>query len=34
MQEDKIPEDLISALRNIEGISEIVLIASKTDLDY
>ncbi len=34
MKEDGAPEDLISGLRNIDGVSEIILIASKTDVDY
>lgn len=34
MKEDGTPENLISALRNIDGVSEIILIASKTDVDY
>lgn len=34
MKEDGTPGNLISALRNIDGVSEIILIASKTDVDY
>lgn len=34
IKEDVAPEVLIKALNAIEGLSEIVLIASKTDVDY
>ena len=34
MKQDEAPEKLINSLKEIEGLSEIVLIASKTDVDY
>jgi hypothetical protein len=34
MQKDKEPEELASHLTQIEGISEVVLVASKNDVDY
>jgi hypothetical protein len=34
LAEDVVPESLVGALRDVEGVSELVLIASKTDVDY
>jgi hypothetical protein len=34
LAEDVVPESLVGALRDVEGVSELVLIASKTDVVY
>jgi ribose 5-phosphate isomerase len=34
MQKDKDPREMTSQLAKIEGISEVVLVASKNDVDY
>ena len=34
MKEDKKQDELISKISNVAGLSEVVLVAAKSDVDY